>query len=92
MKDAPLATALVRVALGTAALLLVPLAAMQFSAEFRWGWGDFVMAGILLFAAGTAIVLAKRKIRQPLHRAAAAAGIAIVFALVWAELAVGLFR
>ena len=92
MKDVPLIPALLRVALGTAILLLVPLAAMQFTAEVQWGWGDFVMAGVLLFAAGTAVVLVMRKIARPLPRAAAVAAIALVFALVWAELAVGLFR
>ena len=33
-------------------LLLVPLVAMQFTREVRWGLADFIVAGALLFGAG----------------------------------------
>lgn len=83
---------LLRVAGVTGLLLLVPLVAMQFTAEVDWGPADFLVGGALLFGAGTAMVLAMRRFERPLHRALAVGAIALALALVWAELAVGLFR
>jgi peptidoglycan/LPS O-acetylase OafA/YrhL len=80
------------VALATGLLLLVPLAAMQVTGEVSWGVFDFVAAGVLLFGAGAAMVLARRRFGQPVQRWLAIAAIALLFCLVWAELAVGLFR
>ncbi len=80
------------VALATALLLLVPLLAMAFTPEVSWGPGDFLAAGALLFSAGTAAVLALRRLDRPMHRRLALGGIAMALAVVWAELAVGLFR
>ncbi len=51
--------ALLRVALGTAVLLLVPAVAMQFTEEVAWGLGDFVAAAVLLFS-----ILAKETIHR----------------------------
>lgn len=84
--------ALVVVALATAGLLLIPLVAMQFTREVSWGPGDFLAAGALLFGGGAAIVLAMRWFQGRLQRGAAVAAIVLVVAIVWAELAVGVFR
>lgn len=92
MKKKSIRRDLAAVALTTCALLLVPLAAMQFSAEMSWGLVDFVAAGLILFSAGAAIVLAARKFERPWPRAAAIATVTVAAALVWAELAVGLFH
>lgn len=92
MKTSSLRASLLRVALATALLLLVPLVAMQFTREVDWGILDFVAAGALLFGAGTAMVLAMRRFERPLPRGLALAAIALCFFLVWAELAVGIFR
>jgi hypothetical protein len=45
----------VRIALGTAFILLLPLVAMQFTDEVDWGVADFVLAGALL--GGTGLLL-----------------------------------
>lgn len=92
MKNSSLRKSLVGVALATAALLLVPLAAMRFTREVSWGWGDFLLAFALLFSAGTAAVLAVRRLERPVHKKLAVLAIALALALVWAELAVGLFH
>ena len=92
MKDSSLRQAILGVALLTGVLLLVPLIAMQFTREVSWGLVDFLAAGGLIFAAGTAIVVARRRIARPGARAAVIAAVALAFALVWAELAVGLFH
>lgn len=92
MKHMPAGRSLRAVALATGLLLLVPAIAMQFTDEVAWGPGDFVVAAVLLFAAGAAIVLARRRIARPAPRMAAVAAIALGAAVVGAELAVGLFR
>lgn len=92
MKRSSLRSSLAGVAVATGLLLLVPAVAMQFTAEVAWGPGDFLVAGSLLFGAGTAIVLARRTLERPLQRGAAVACIAFALALVWAELAVGIFH
>lgn len=90
MKKPPLRKSLARVAIATGLLLLVPLVAMQFTAEVAWGVVDFLAAGALLFGAGAAMVLAMRRFERPLQRGLALAAIGLCFVLVWAELAVGI--
>lgn len=92
MKPEPIHKPLFCVALGTALLLLVPLVASWLTPEVNWGAGDFAAAGALLFGAGSGIVLVARRVSGAVARAASAAAILFVLALVWAELAVGLFR
>jgi hypothetical protein len=75
----------------TALLLLVPLTAMQFTDEVRWGPGDFLVAGCLLLITGVGIVLVARHVTRPAHRAAFIGTLVAALGLVWAELAVGIF-
>jgi hypothetical protein len=75
----------------TGLVLLVPAVAMEVTGEVAWGPGDFVVAAVLIFAALTGIALGSRLERRS-HRLAAIAFVALSFALVWAELAVGLFH
>jgi hypothetical protein len=79
------------VALATVLLLLVPAIAMQLTSEVNWGAGDFVAAGVLIFGAGSITVLGLRLVSGRARRAALVAGVGLGLALVWAELAVGLF-
>ncbi|MFQ3581805.1 hypothetical protein J8C06_13760 [Chloracidobacterium validum] len=81
----------VHVGLGTALLLLVPLIAMQFTKEVSWGPGDFFAAALLLFASGMSYSLVAQRVRTSKQRAAVAVVVLAVLAVVWAELAVGLF-
>jgi hypothetical protein len=87
---APLARDVVRIVLGTALLLLVPLVAMRFTREVDWGPGDFLAAGALLAGAGLAWVGVSRRVRAPRRRVLMKAGVALVLLLVWTELAVGI--
>lgn len=77
------------IAAATGLVLLMPLVAMQFSADVVWKLSDFVVMGILLFGAGSVFVLAARLL--PKRRLAV--GIVVAIALLWlyVELAVGLF-
>lgn len=82
---------LVRVLLGTAAILAVPLVAMRFTTEVNWGPGDFAIAALLLGGIGSLYVLLTHKLRTPGQRRAIGGGLLLTLVLVWAELAVGIF-
>ena len=84
------ARSLLRIALGTAAILLVPLVAMQLTHEVNWTVGDFAVAGVLLMGTGLLFDLAARKIRTRRARLMSIGAIAFGFLFVWAELAVGI--
>jgi hypothetical protein len=51
----------VRVALGVAFILSLPLVAMQITDDVVWSLADFAVAGVLLAAIGVALELAVRK-------------------------------
>ena len=74
-----------------AALLLIPLIAMQFTTEVDWTAFDFLVAGILLFGTSLAIEFSIRKISNPKNRFIAVGAILFVLFLLWAEMAVGIF-
>ena len=81
---------LLYILLGTAAILLVPLVAMQFTSEVNWTGGDFIVAGALLGGTGLLFELATSKLRTRRTRMMAGVAIVLGFLFVWAELAVGL--
>lgn len=70
----------VRVALATALILLVPLVAMQITDEVDWSLADFVLAGALLGGTGLLLHgLATRKAGNMAYRAVATAiGVAAI--------------
>ncbi|MDA3904855.1 MAG: hypothetical protein PF484_02150 [Bacteroidales bacterium] len=72
-------------------ILLIPLIAMQFTDEVNWNLLDFVVAGALLLGAGLMYEFVIRKINTSTYRIAAFIVLLVVFLLVWAELAVGIF-
>jgi hypothetical protein len=71
--DASARRPLVRVALATAIVLLVPLIAMQFSDGVAWSPADFVAAGVLVAGTGLLLEAAARRPRSLAYRAAAIA-------------------
>ena len=72
-------------------LLLVPLVAMQFSNGVDWSLFDFIIAGILLGGTGLLIELIMRKVKSNEKRLVLGALVLNVLALIWIELAVGIF-
>jgi hypothetical protein len=71
------------------ALLLVPLAAMQFTQKVRWTISDFLFAALLIGGVGLALELAVRISTSTSYRAGAALGLAAGVLLIWANGAVG---
>jgi hypothetical protein len=63
----------VRVAIATACILLLPLVAMQFTDEVAWGVFDFIAAGVLLGGTGLLLEVAVKKPRAVVYRVGAAA-------------------
>lgn len=78
------------IAIATAAILSIPLIAMQFTAEVHWTLSDFIVMGVLLFGMGFAFVQVARIIPRKYW---IITGIAffVILLYIWAELAVGIF-
>jgi hypothetical protein len=82
-----------RVALWTlfGALLLVPAAAIPFTAEVRWAASDFLAAAAIFVGVGGAIELVVRLVDRPALRWALVGGASAAGLAIWAEGAVGIF-
>lgn len=87
----PLSRQLMFVVLGALCVLMVPLVAMQFTAEVNWDATDFIVMGMLLVGIGSAYVLLARLFRKTEYKLAVGAVLGLIFLLTWAELAVGIF-
>lgn len=57
----------------------------------NWDLADFGAAAFLIGAALALSILVFRLVKRPLYRWIGLAGVVLAVALVWAELAVGLF-
>lgn len=82
---------LIGILLAVPALLLIPFIAMQFTEDVKWSLFDFIVMGILLLSAGLTFELILRKVKNTKQRIVFGIVLFIVFFLVWAELAVGIF-
>jgi hypothetical protein len=74
-----------------ASLLLIPFIAMQFSSEVNWSPFDFAIMGILLFGTASLCELVLRRVKTLRSRILVCGAVLLLFFLVWAELAVGIF-
>jgi ABC-type cobalt transport system substrate-binding protein len=74
-----------------AILLLIPLVAMQFTAEVTWTLSDFVIAGFMLLGTGILLEIIIRQVKKHPYRRLLIALLLVLFLLAWAELAVGVF-
>ena len=73
-----------------AALLLLPLVAMQLTDQVAWDGQDFLFAGVLLAALGLGIELVLRSRFGTALKMAAGLAVLAVFLLIWAQAAVGI--
>lgn len=73
-----------------AALLLLPLIAMQFTRDVAWTGSDFLAAALLLGTGGLFYELVVRAVRRPARRAMAIAMVGPAVLTIWAQGAVGI--
>jgi hypothetical protein len=78
--------------IGIALLLTIPLIAMQFENGVHWTEFDFIVAGILLFGTGLLCELVMRRVKKMSNRIAICGGVLVALAIIWVELAVGIFN
>jgi hypothetical protein len=81
---------ILRILIGTALILLLPLVAMQFSDEVNWKLSDFVIIGTLLIGSGLTFELVSSKVGTK-YRPVIAMIFIVAVLLIWAEMAVGIF-
>jgi hypothetical protein len=72
-------------------LLMIPLIGMYISKENKWSLFDFVTMGILLLTLSFGIKQVLKTTKDIKYRILILGVILIIFFLVWAELAVGIF-
>ncbi len=75
---------------GAAALMLLPLAAMQVTDAVDWDAADFAIFGVMLGTVGCTYLLAARMTGNGAYRAAVGVALMAAFILVWMNLAVGI--
>ncbi|MBT2559101.1 hypothetical protein J7E24_15025 [Hymenobacter sp. ISL-91] len=86
----PLTQRLLRPALITAGLLLIPFVAMRFTREVQWDLFDFAFAGVLLFGTGLAFELVAGRGGSTAYRVGVGMALAAALLLVWVNGAVGI--
>ncbi|MBT3417480.1 MAG: hypothetical protein HN427_01770 [Flavobacteriales bacterium] len=72
-------------------LLMIPLISMQFTDEVNWEKLDFSVAAILLVVLFSIHELFEMRIKSDSKKRLAILFSIIIFIIVWAELAVGVF-
>lgn len=88
--DNPVLRLTARPVLAAAALLMVPLVAMQFTDEVVWTLADFVVTGSLVVGIGVLYEMATLKAGgSTAYRLAAGVALGSTFLLIWSILAVG---
>ncbi len=81
---------ILRPALITLSILLIPLIAMQFTSEVNWTFFDFIAMGILLFVAGITYEFFASRAGSLAFKGAAALAVGTCLVLTWINLAVGI--
>ncbi|MGN8224900.1 hypothetical protein [Gracilimonas sp. BCB1] len=87
--EQPLSKNLLYLAAGTAAILLIPFTAMQFTSEVIWTLSDFLVAGTLILGTGCAYLFVTRKSGTYAYKVAVVFALGTGFLLIWSNLAVG---
>jgi hypothetical protein len=77
--------------LAALSLLLVPSVASLFTDEVQWSGLDYLIMGVMLLAVGSGIQWVLQKFQSRRNRLIGVGLVVLLFLLVWAELAVGVF-
>ncbi len=83
---------LISIILVVPVLLMIPLIAMQFTNEVNWSLSDFIIMGVLLLSTGFICELIIRNVQKSTYRIALCIPVLGMLFLIWAKLAVRVFR
>ena len=72
-------------------ILITPLVGTILSDQIDWGILDFLVMGIILLIVGMVLSVVSQKIKNPRKKLFYNLVIMLIFFLIWAELAVGIF-
>jgi uncharacterized membrane protein AbrB (regulator of aidB expression) len=72
-------------------LLVIPLIGMCITEEFNWSPFDFIMMGVLILSVSIGINFTLNKTKNLKNRIIYIGILGLLFLLIWAELAVGIF-
>ena len=72
-------------------LLFIPLFGALFSNQVNWSLFDFIIMGTLLGLFGLSVHLIIEKVKNKTLRIVPVLFVIIIFLIIWAELAVGIF-
>lgn len=75
----------------TLCLLAIPTIGMCFSNDIHWGVLDFLVMGSMFFITAIGVSIVWKKVTRKKLRAVMTFLIVILFLVIWAELAVGIF-
>jgi Kef-type K+ transport system membrane component KefB len=70
---------------------MIPLLAMQFTDDVNWSIFDFVVMGFLLLFFSLGIDITMKKVKNENVKILYVVLTILIFLLIWAELAVGIF-
>lgn len=73
-------------------LLLIPLIGMFVSDEINWSAIDFIIMGVLILSLSFSIKIFLSTTKKLKYRIIGISLILLVFIMIWAELAVGIFN
>ncbi len=73
-------------------ILIIPLVGTILSDQIDWGILDFLVMGIILLIVGMVLSVVSQKIKNPRKKLFYNLVTMLIFFLIWAELAVGIFR
>ena len=73
-------------------LLLIPLIGMAITDEINWSPFDFIIMGSLLFLLSIGINFVSNRTKNLENRILYIGILVLIFILIWAELAVGIFN
>ena len=74
----------------TLILLIIPFLSNMYIIDFNWSLVDFIIMGVLIFSCLSFISFTRKKL-SGIKEILAIIIVVIVFILLWAELAVGIF-
>lgn len=72
-------------------LLVIPLIGMSITEEFNWSPFDFIMMGVLILSVSIGINFTLNKTKNLKNIIIYIGILGLLFLLIWAELAVGIF-